>query len=193
MVCGQLQKKGPWVAEGQVEQVCPGGHCFVVLWQKLFGLHRMSRRQYMRITWGGDINGPDLGVRFAAQVRTCEARGQQTPLGRGLMRNGTQCRVWPLEEEQGTGARKMAGKTREVVLSSPRPGRTREVVMVTDMETGQKTIQMRVAGGVSEREGLESRNVYGGAGEEQEAGRADPAAGEQAEKAPGSGQEGQGR
>ena len=96
-----------------------------------------------------------------------------------------------LDEEQGTGARKMAGKTREVVLSSPRPGRTREVVMVTDMETGQKTIQMRVADGVSEREGLESRNVYGGAGEEQEACRADPATGEQAEKAPWSGKEGQ--
>ena len=112
---------------------------------------RMARRQHMRITWGGDENGPDLGVRFAAQVRTCEARSQQTPLGRGLMRNGTPCRVWPLEEEQGTEKRAIAAKTKEVVLSSPRPGRTREVVMVTDMETGQKTIQMRVADGVSER------------------------------------------
>ena len=63
--------------------------------------------------------------------------------------------------------------------------------MVTDMETGKQTIQMRVADGVSEREGLDTRNVYGVAGEEQEARRADPAAGEQAEKAPGSGQEGQ--
>ena len=109
MVCGQLQKKGPWVAEGQVEQVCPGGHCFVVLWTKLFGLIKMSRRQHMKITRGGDMNGPDLGVIFAAQIRTCEARSQQTPLGRGLMRNGTPCRVWPLDEEQGTGARAMEG------------------------------------------------------------------------------------
>ena len=24
LVCGQLQEKGPWAAEGEVEQVCPG-------------------------------------------------------------------------------------------------------------------------------------------------------------------------
>ena len=166
LVCGQLQEKGPWVAEGKVDQVCPGGHCFVVLWRKLFGLHRMARRQHMRKTWGNE-NGTDLGVRFAAQIRTCEGWSQQTPLGRGLMRNGTPCRVWPLDEEQGTGARAIAGRTKEVVLSSPRPGRTREVVTVTDMETGKQTIQLRVADGVSEREVLETRNVYEGADEEQ--------------------------
>ena len=163
----------------------------MVLWRKLFGLHRMARRQHMRITWGGNQDGPDLGVRFAAQVRTCEVRGHQTPLGRGLMRNGTPCRVWPLDEEQGTGERATEEKTKEVVLSSARPGRTREVVMVTDMGTGKQTIQMRVADRVSEKEGLETRNVYGGTGVEQEARRADPAAREQAEKGPGSVQEGQ--
>ena len=94
------------------------------------------------------------------------------------MRNGTPCRVWPLDEEQGTGERATEEKIKEVVLSSARPGRTREVVMVTYMETGKQTIQMRVAHRVSEKEGLETRNVYGGTGVEQEARRADPAGGE---------------
>ena len=80
------------------------------------------------------------------------------------MRNGTPCKVWPLEEEQGSGAKALAGKTTEVVLSYPRAGRTKEVFMVTDMETGRRTIKMRVADGVFERERQETRNVYGGAG-----------------------------
>ena len=145
------------------------------------------------------MEGPDMGVRFAAQARTCEAQGLQTPLGRGLMRTGTPCKLWPLEEEQVTGVRTTAGRAREVVLSFPKlsearglAGRAREVVMVTDTETGRQTKKMRVADGMSEKEGQETRNVYGGAGGmEQETRRADPAAGEQAERAPWPGKEGQ--
>ena len=109
------------------------------------------------------------------------------------MRTGTPRKVWPLEEEQGTRARTAAGRAREVVISSPilsearaTAGRTREVVMVTDRETGRQTIKMRIADGMSEREGQETRNIYGGAGSgKQEPRRANPAAREQAENAPG--------
>ena len=51
VVVGQMEEKGPWVAEGNIEEVCAGDRCFVVLWRKLYGLHRTSRRQHMRITW----------------------------------------------------------------------------------------------------------------------------------------------
>ena len=36
VICGQVEDKGPWVAEGHVEEVCKGAHCFVVLCQKLY-------------------------------------------------------------------------------------------------------------------------------------------------------------
>ena len=47
----------------------------------------------------------------------------------------------------------------------PKPSGRREVVMVRDRETGQRTIQMRVsADTMSERERLEARYVYRAAG-----------------------------
>ena len=43
VVVGQLQVRGPWIAEGPFDEVCPWHPCFVVLWQKLYGLHRTYR------------------------------------------------------------------------------------------------------------------------------------------------------
>ena len=98
------------------------------------------------------MEGPDQeGVMFAAQARTFDAQGLLIPLGRGLMRTGTPCKVWPLEEDQETGARTAAG-------------RAREVVMVTNRETCRKTVILRGADCMSERGDQETRNVYGGAG-----------------------------
>ena len=111
------------------------------------------------------MEGPDQeGVMFAAQARTFDAQGLLIPLGRGLMRTGTPCKVWPLEEDQETGARTAAG-------------RAREVVMVTNRETCRKTVIMRGADCMSERGDQETRNVYGGAGGgEQGPRRAEPIA-----------------
>ena len=33
---GQLQDQGPWAAEGYVASVCPGGHCFIACWTRLY-------------------------------------------------------------------------------------------------------------------------------------------------------------
>ena len=61
-------------------------------------------------------------------------------------------------------------KTRkqEVVIgegTAPQQGKGREVVLLTDQETGQQTIQMRVrADTMSERQRAEARNVYRAAG-----------------------------
>ena len=47
---GQLQDQGPWAAEGQVSSVCPGGHCFIAFWTKLYSTYRIKRSQHMKIT-----------------------------------------------------------------------------------------------------------------------------------------------
>ena len=80
--------------EGEVDQVCPGGKCFVVYWRKLFHLHKIARRQHMRVTWGSSS-----GVRFAANVKTCKVQGEQFPVPTVNLRAGTACRVWPQEEK----------------------------------------------------------------------------------------------
>ena len=61
VVVGQLEEQGTWVAEGHVEEVCTGDQCFVVLWQKVYGLNRMSRRQHVRIAWEPTRLGPGVG------------------------------------------------------------------------------------------------------------------------------------
>ena len=81
-------------------------------------------------------------------------------------------------EDQETGDRRAAG-------------RAREVVKVTDRDTGRQTVRMRGADCMSERGDQETRNVYGGAGGgEQGPRRAGPIARGQAENAVGLEQEG---
>ena len=102
---------------------------------------------------------------------------------------GTPCKVWPLEEKRTQG-RQAASRAvygggegpngqeaakdqeargrKEVVIgegTAPQQGRGREVVLLTDQETGQQTIQMRIrADTMSERDRLEARNVFRAAG-----------------------------
>ena len=55
--------------------------------------------------------------------------------------------------------------------------RARETVLVTDRETGRKTVRQRGANCMTERGGQETKIVYGGAGRtEQGPRRADPIA-----------------
>ena len=101
-----------------------------------------------------------------------------------LMRTRRPSKVWPLEEEQSFTSGVGQSKTMDVVLSSPGQGRKREVVMVTDVVTGRQTIIMRVADGRSEKERQVGRNVCEETdGGEEEARKAKPGTGEQAETA----------
>ena len=88
IVVGKLEENGPWTAEGAVQKVCRGGRCFVVQWKKLYGQHRTSRRQRMKVTWGSHQQAEAQGVKFAAQANTCQAQGIPEVL-RGLMGGGT--------------------------------------------------------------------------------------------------------
>ena len=109
------------------------------------------------------------------------------------MRTGTPCRVWPLDEKRETGAEEDEVKPNDRVAQTPKPGRRREVVMVRDLQTGQRTIQMRIAADtMSERERLEARNAYRAAGGMDEGTPgSDQAAKEQAERGPECDQESQ--
>ena len=151
MVFAKPEDKGLYFAKGHVEEVCTGGHCFVVLCQRLCGLHRTSRRQHMRITWTGATEGPDLVVKFGAKARTCNGQVLHLLQERGLKRMDTPCKVWPLVEEQDTAAQAAVR-------------RAREIVMGTDRETGKQTLRLRGADPMSDRGDQEC--VYGGAGGE---------------------------
>ena len=48
---GKVQDKGAWVVEGHVESVCPGAHCFIVCWTKMFVTQRIRRHQHMKVSW----------------------------------------------------------------------------------------------------------------------------------------------
>ena len=160
----------------------------MVFWRKLFNLHRIAICQHMRVTWGSSS-----GVRFAAQVKTYEVQGRKFPVPTVYMRTGTPCRVWPLDERRETEAGEGEVKPKERVAQTPKPSGRREVVMVRDLETGQRTLQMRIAANtMSERERLEARNAYRAAGGMDEGTPgADPPAEEQAKRGPESDQESQ--
>ena len=144
-----MEEKGPWVMEGNVKEVCARYHCFVVLWRKLYGLHRTSRRQHMRISWESTQLNPELGIKLAAEARKCQGRGLPE-VAVGLTWGGAPCRVWPKKEED-TVARAAAK-------------RDREIIMFTDRETGIATVRQRGADPMAGRSGKEASNVYGGAG-----------------------------
>ena len=79
----------------------------------------------------------------------------QWPGATSTARTGTPCKVRPLVEEQEKGARAAVR-------------RARKIVMVTNIETGRQTVRMRGADRMSERGGQETRNVYEGAGGEEQ-------------------------
>ena len=140
----------------------------------------------MRVTWGNSTSG----VMFAAQVEPCTVQGKQFPMQGNSAKAGTPCKVWPLEGKRTQG-RQAASKAvvygggeesngeeaaidqeargrQEVVIgegTAPQQGKGREVVLLTDQESGEQTIQMRVrADTMSERDRVEARNVFRAAG-----------------------------
>ena len=70
--------------------------------------------------------------------------------------------------DEGAANDQEARGRKEMVIgegTAPQRGVRREVVMLTDQETGEQTIQMRVrADHMSERQRAEARNVYRAAG-----------------------------
>ena len=66
-----MEVKGPWVAEGNVEEVCTGDLWFVVLWRKTYRQHGTSRIQDMMITWQSHQQNQELEMKLAAKARTC--------------------------------------------------------------------------------------------------------------------------
>ena len=67
----------------------------------------------------------ELGIKFAADARTCQGQGLNKVAGR-LTRGGAPCSVWPKKEED------MVAKIG-----------AREIIMVTDRETGIATVRQR--------------------------------------------------
>ena len=82
----------------------------------------------------------ELGIKFAADARTCQGQGLNKVAGR-LTRGGAPCSVWPKKEE-------------DMVAEIG----AREIIMVTDRETGIATVRQRgadpMAGRSAMRQGL---------------------------------------
>ena len=116
-------------------------------------------------------------------MEACTRQGRQFGSSATSTRAGTPCRVWPVEK-QGTQGRQ-GGHSRAVYGGGERPtaeravlnsqgaqGRKdkvtapqgkarREVVMVTDEETGETSFQMRIrAEPMTEQQRSEARNAY---------------------------------
>ena len=136
----------------------------------------------MKITWGTATPG----VMFAAKVETCTRQGRQFANSTNSTRAGTPCKVWPLEKQrtqgrqfghfgavygggEGPAAEGAAnnqgarGRKEKVTAegTAPQSRARREVVMLTNQETGETTFQMRVrADPMSEKQRSEARNAY---------------------------------
>ena len=123
----------------------------------------------MRITWEPTRVGPELGIKFAVDARTCNSQGLYQVAG-GLTRTGAPCRVW-LKMEENTGARAAAKRAREIII-------------VTYIKAGISTVRQRGADSMAGRSSQEARHVYGGVGRtEPEPSRADPIARKKGEDA----------
>ena len=109
----------------------------------LYGIHRMSSRQHSRITWESTRMNPELRIKFDVEARKCQGQGLNKVAGR-LTWGGAPCSVWP-KKKQDTVAR--AGAIG-----------AREIIMVTDIETGRTTVRQRgadpMAGRSAMRQGL---------------------------------------
>ena len=68
----------------------------------------------------------ELGIKFAADARTCQGQGLNKVAGR-LTRGGAPCSVWPKKEE-------------DTVARAAKIG-AREIIMVTDRETSIATVR----------------------------------------------------
>ena len=156
VVVGPMEEKLPWVAEGNVEEVCAGNRCFMVLWHKLYGQHRMSRRQHKMITWESHQQNQELGIKFAAEASTCKAQGLPEVVW-GITRVGAPFSVWP-NKEQDKVARAAAK-------------RARKIIMVTARETGIATIRQRGADPIAGRSGEDGARAVQSRLRSQRAGR----------------------
>ena len=81
IVVGRIEEDGPRVAEGTVEEVCRGNHCFLVHWEKIYGQQRLSRTKHMSVTWESQQQAEAHGVKFAIEVTTCQAQGLPEEVG----------------------------------------------------------------------------------------------------------------
>ena len=105
---------------------------------------------------------PELGIKIAAEARTCQGQGLPKVVG-GLTRGGDSCRVWPKKEED--------------MVARAAARRYLQIIMVTNRETGIAAVRRRGADSMAGRSSKEARNVYGAAGRtELEQRRAEPGA-----------------